>query len=334
METKYHINKKGQKAICGATQRKCRYSTHFMAEAPTRKQAIQQAEKKIQQDMDKLNPPAPIDLPSPVLKDPRWSSINYGEDYGQTTPHEWKDYRTGELRGDAVTYAYDSYETPEEYLDQEDGYGRNRRYENLRITNVNSRQVVADVFGCTRDDVPDSLLEDFEEQGFGNTDAFTIEGKMGYYGEEIYHKAPEGLQEWANNRYWSLPNAEDKDGVLRYLRGKGFDTTGKTPIEAVKAQLASENNGKVPTSVAKANKLELKDKSVNNIQKDQTKMSRADATPSTPTINDTKQIIGVITRDTKYSKLRLVDGHRRAKYHQDNARVRKIGTFLFLYEQK
>lgn len=45
------------------------------------------------------------------------------------------------------------------------------------------------------------------------------------------------LQTW----FWSQPNANDKQGILEYVRSKGTTTTNLTPLEAVQKQHIEEN---------------------------------------------------------------------------------------------
>jgi hypothetical protein len=45
------------------------------------------------------------------------------------------------------------------------------------------------------------------------------------------------VQEW----YWKQPNAVDSQGILEYVRSKGTETQGLTPLQAIKRQLDEEN---------------------------------------------------------------------------------------------
>lgn len=77
----------------------------------------------------------------------------------------------------------------------------------------------------------------------------------GYYGEELNSiTGPTELYDALNDYYYAQSDSAGPENILIYLRGKGYDTTGERPLEAIKGALQAENKGRIPAKVRNAKK--------------------------------------------------------------------------------
>jgi hypothetical protein len=104
--------------------------------------------------------------------------------------------------------------------------------------------------------LPDELKKDLTPfvTNFNSSD-YEAEISPGYYGEEFSGiKVPDELKEVLAKHYYAQPDAGGPENILTYLRGKGYETTGERPLEAIKGALQAENNGRLIAKVAKTRK--------------------------------------------------------------------------------
>jgi hypothetical protein len=55
--------------------------------------------------------------------------------------------------------------------------------------------------------------------------------------------APRELDEVIEKWHWNQEGAIDSEGILPYVRDRGVETKGMSPLKAIKEQLARENGG-------------------------------------------------------------------------------------------
>ena len=183
--------------------------------------------------------------------------------------------------------------------------------------------MLAHIFHVDEDNVPADLIEYATETlNMDKSDSYEISATSGYYGEEVHVRTSQlpALRKW----YWNRNNAWDTSGVLDYVRGKGLDTTGKTPVEAIKAQLAAENNGKMVAVLDESHSVFVRRLSPSEITLlDAERLQKTEPAPiqspiskhEDPTTHEEllvgKDIAGVVVqKDNKYF---LVDGYARHK---------------------
>jgi len=223
--------------------------------------------------------------------------------------------RNADLRY-VIDYEYDNYAEP---AGRESDYGRNRVYSGLRIETVPPvRTILASIFNAHESDIPDDLVDYATNVlEMDDEDAYEIGASGGYYGEEVYINSTQipALRAW----YYKADNANDANGVLEYVRSKGVDTSGKTPVEALKAQLALENKGKLPAAVANANSIEVKSLRASNIiipdkaKFDNTVASELPKASKSSNGSARDAVFTAVVAKDKNDKYVLVDGYSRVK---------------------
>ena len=214
------------------------------------------------------------------------------------------------------SYEYESYGPPNGQERAE--YNKNYVYGGLKLTEIPPvKQTLASIFSCEPNDIPDELEKYAVEQlEMNDFDSYEIYGRSGYYGEEIAisYSGAHSLRKW----YYGQENARDVDGVLDYVRSKGQKTGTKKPINAVKAQLASENGGKVPAAVSATNKVSIKKLSAKQIVvPDSDKLASSATAPIESKNGTARSFAGVVVKreDDTYV---LVDGYKRYKTMEAN----------------
>lgn len=157
----------------------------------------------------------------------------------------------------------------------------------------------------------------------------------GYYGEEFDGVTiPSELKKLLNDFYYAAPNAEGPHKILSYLRGKGYDTTGDRPLEAIKNALRAENKGKLSAKVAKARAWKVSSISLANISlpsPSQAKEGEDNPRPIEspyPKNSDQKTEIAGVVFETADKKYELVDGYHRIASLKKNGKRR--GTYIVL----
>jgi hypothetical protein len=180
--------------------------------------------------------------------------------------------------------------------------------------------------------LPNELHKLAKELKLYDPSAYKVCGVRGYYGDEaeIYFEdeVKAKLEEWA----YSNNNAEDWNNVLDYCHSKGLNTTGLTPIEAIKTQLKEEyKNFSLPYGIREAKYLIKTNIPVEEIQiTNKTKLDHSSPKPILSKTNR-KPIAGVLISNG-YKKYTLVDGYRRFKTLQQNNNSE--GSFIVLSRDK
>lgn len=242
-----------------------------------------------------------------------------------------------------VEYDYDGYHCSDPYeCSNGDDYCRDSVYEGLRITQwTPSEGLDAYVKGKLglqeRDPIPKKLKDKLKS--YYNiddiVDDFYIRGEPGYYGEEVEIDGPESLEREIKDYYYSLPNAIDPNGILPYLRGKGFDTTNKRPLQAIKESLRVENGGRISKRVESAKSFKTASIGVRNIirpSKSQSSHAKNNPRPLTPepATGNKDEIAGVVFK-RDHGKYELIDGyHRTATLDALNTTGKKRGKYIIL----
>jgi hypothetical protein len=222
-----------------------------------------------------------------------------------------------------IDYDYESYSCG----GCSDSVCRDSIYEGLRIESVNSHNVLSHMFNCQWQDLPEDLLALSDSLDMNNPDLYEISTSNGYYGQEfdIYldSEAAEALQSW----YYSKNNAKDVSGALEYCRSKGLDTTGLTPLSALKAQLFSEKK-RLSDAVSSATRLQhgrvqVKDLDVGSLSK----LAESQPRPSV-SFNHGTNFDGVALRGKRGEKDKLIDGFHRV--HNLIEKGKREGLFLII----
>lgn len=236
-----------------------------------------------------------------------------------------------------VEYDYDHYGCTGYTCGTEDGdgYCRDAEYENLRVQDgpVNTRAVLAQIFRCREDDVPDDLIHYAEDElSLNDRESYEVEGSRGYYGEEaettIVNEA--NVREKLTEYYRNRPDANDDAGILPYLRGKGLSTAGLTPVEAVKNHLRAENRGIIVNYVERTNHVSKSRLKLSSVKVPQQKHF-AQVEPRKPVApNGVEKVCGIVVK--KDNAFFLVDGYHRLK-HETSVEATH-GTFIVLSEEK
>lgn len=232
----------------------------------------------------------------------------------------------------SVNYDYDYSGCANDDCGEDGDMCRDTVYEGLTVENkpVDTRQVLAELYSTSPQNIPDELVAiGNDELNLDKPESYEAYAENGYYGEEpgVYLGHPETVQKRLMEYFHSLPDAKDDQGILPYVRGRGTDTTGLSPVEAVKKNLRDENNGKLVSYVEKTTKVSRGAVSLSKVIVPQKKHYETvlPKIPNSPVGADS--ITGVLV--SKGDSLVLVDGYHRFKHA--NITNKKMGTFLILY---
>lgn len=301
--TTYHINKAGKKAVCGATVRPCRYaSTPHTTDDNEVKDVTSLLNK-----MDSLGAgPKPLAfaveegvLPHPM--DGVQPPTKFLSSYSAALSFEFEDD--------------DPYYGPSDYSELSQD-----------VREVDLRGLLSSVHGNSY--IPDEYVAYAKENGWDNPDNFEVSRRWGYYEEiEVEIDLKPELFEKIQAHYYSSPVAEDPEGILVYARGKGLDTTGHSPVEALKALLKSENGGKDHPRVDAATAVRRQSIRLDDIRiPSQRHYDTVEPRKPEPADKRNGPIAGVVFEENgKYS---LVDGYHRTKWLRK--KLRKSATYLVL----
>lgn len=317
---KFHINNEGNPGVCRA-QNNCRFGDLESDHYSTREDAQQAYEEKLKT----LNTPKPI-AKSAKTKATRKPII--------LEPSELKNVRTPDAK-DYVEVEYDFYECTGTTCesDPSEGICRDAAYENIQITGFEDNgfhNYVKASLGLPYDkDLPEDFKEILEKYK-DPIDDFEIYTVGGYYGEE-YEVVPSArLQKDIKNYYYNRPNAVDMNKVLPYIRGKGTETTGLTPIEAIKKQL-KEENGRILKDAEEADAFKIEKIKTSKITRGSRKQTQlASDDPKEPKKIDgvdSLTVAGVVFQN-KAGEYRLVDGYHRTAYLDKHQR--QSGVYIIL----
>jgi hypothetical protein len=238
----------------------------------------------------------------------------------------------GDRNLSAVEYDYDYTHCSDSSCGEDGDMCRDTVYEGLTIENksVDTRAVLAEIYGTQPENISDDLVRiGNDELNLNDPGSYEAYAENGYYGEEpvVALAYPENVHNRLTEYFYSLPDAKDDKNILPYVRGKGVDTTGLAPIDAVKKSLRQENKGKLPAYVEKATKISRGAVTLSKIEVTQKKRYETvdPKVPNSPKGAD--KILGVVMK--RGDKFVLVDGYQRVKHA--NLSNSKSGTFLILY---
>lgn len=154
----------------------------------------------------------------------------------------------------------------------------------------------------------------------------------GYYGEELAGvEGADDVMKVLEDYYYSQPNAMGPHNILAFLRGKGYDTTGERPVEALKNFLRAENEDHVNLAVENADVFALRRvdfSTINARSKSRVKDAALDPRKPAPEKPSgfTHEISGIVVQD--HRGYTLVDGYRRRAFYSTTKR--KAGTYIVL----
>lgn len=288
----YHIKPDGTKAVCHAKKKTCRYAAVTAQSTPEGK--AEQAELEA------------------FIKE---SEVNYVQRIATTKLHPPLSEDVS-LPGSAFSFQEDYYFQPGDTLSTEVDY-------------VDMREVLANFHGVSAEDIPHHYFQHAVDEGWNKQENFIVERGWGYYSEiETYVAASPELVQKVNDYYVNMEDADDAAGVLQYCRDKGFSTAGKTPVEALKAQLKTENGGKSHRYVDRANTVDVAYVKLDRIKiAAQRHYESIEARDLKPVNRQHKEIAGVVYyRNNEYI---LVDGYHRTKFLNQSAR-HKNGRYFVL----
>jgi hypothetical protein len=233
-------------------------------------------------------------------------------------------------QGTSSNYYYDGSEEDDSPSYAED-MNRDSTIENLRVTEVDVKSALAHTFNCPESQIPQDLIDLAEKEGFANPDNWEIEVEGGYYGEELGNASvhPEILAK-LRGWYYDQADAHDAAGVLEYCRSKGSETTGLTPLEALKAQLTKENPGRTNNRVDTANVIRVAKLKFSKVRVPKTaaaRMQQIEARTAMPPAGvKAPKISGIVIQQG--NDYILVDGYHRLK--SETSVNKRIGAYIIL----
>lgn len=195
------------------------------------------------------------------------------------------------------------------------------------FTTVDPEKAVELVVGIPRADWPEGLARTVAAHRDEWADVANWDFELGFYeGDSPTLTPPRSLEAKLQEWYYSQPNAVDYQGVLEHVREKGFDTSGLTPVEAVKKMLREEN-GMVLKNVERATSVRRAPVDFHRISYAKTHYDRILEQEPQPVSPRSQPVLGVV----KYhpSHYRMLDGHHRFKWAR--TRNETSGDFLVLY---
>lgn len=310
MSTKYHFSTRTNKvAECGAKKRKCQFGEHFRTaeEAATR---IANSALNPSTIEGVTKPPIIVTKSSYSEPDPRaYLSYDYDYDYyGEA--HDY--YSIGiDYYSDDASPGYDSYSV----------------YENLHLTQVDVEQSIKNILHVpSTHELPEEILQLIKENEWDDKLNWEISAESDYYGETAVVKAPENMIPKLTEWYWTQDNATDAQGILHYVRSKGTETKGLSPLEAIKKQLSEESEGRPNRLVENAKNIKVGPLFINKLSVPHS--SRLNNVPprEAKDYENKEGIAGIVirTRDA----FRLVDGYHRLKNLKD--KNKRKGNYIIL----
>lgn len=229
-----------------------------------------------------------------------------------------------------VEYDYDYYGRSE-WSDPDDPYSV---YEGLHLKSVDAYSAVAGLIQC-QGELPDELQKMIEDNNWNDISEWDIEAENDYYGQSVLVVPPRGMEEKLTQWYWNLPNADDGAGVLRYVRAKGVDTSGLTPVEAIKKQLAAENNGIEHPLLEKVNNASVTSVRLRDVVIPNREWFDKVEPRSVKAGGDSYPVTGVVV--FVRNQYVLIDGYHRTKdvfKKSENSRVSPYCDYIILHEIK
>ena len=215
------------------------------------------------------------------------------------------------------TVDYDSYSCYGCYgCETGDDCCRGAEYENIRISEIDPYEVLDEIFGPNSVPSPEPLIEKFQ---LDDLETYVVVTTRGYYGDEYECYFANGSTLYDLTKEWyGWSNANDVDGVYKYLSSKGQRILGLSPLDNLKEALALENQKELP-SVKSATKLDVKRILLNKVNIPNMKHFEE----VEPLEYPRGGFAGVIAND------KLVDGYHRLKWLMEDPR-RKYAKFIIL----
>lgn len=237
-------------------------------------------------------------------------------------------FKYGEGGTEGVDYDYDDYRCADDNCSGY--YCHDKEYEGLRAAPIKSRAYLAANFGVDEDQVPDEWVSRMNALDLNSS--IRVEGERDYYGEQVAVYVDPEVQEELASMYYSLPNATDEDRGLNYAREEGVDTTGLTPVEAVKQSLPEmSHTASIKKQIDKSSKVSREAIRMEAVKFDQKALEASpsyDFSKSTAT-GHAAPSAGVLLPDPKDpARFTLVGGYERFKAAQ--AKGNKKWTFHVL----
>lgn len=224
-----------------------------------------------------------------------------------------------------------------DYGYREDYYSDLIDEDSIVINSINEEELTASIMDIDninsiseeeKKEIFDELRENLRVSG-----AFNPENYFGYThgydgNSKIYIKTKnDQLQKRIEQEYYKKPNAKDNKGILEYVRSKGQETAGLSPVEAIKEQLTNENNGRRSSLVDNATGVSTATLKIRDIQiKAKEHYENVEPLPMESN-NTADKIAGVVVRTgTTYH---LVDGYHRTKELINDKRI--LSKYIVLY---
>lgn len=305
--TKYHVSTKtGKVGICHAVKRPCQYGENYSTEKEANKAVNIAVREQSKYDLNKLEVKPPILVEDSPLSDPRFSYYSY----------------------DGVEVSHDSYHDEADYYEDDEERASSIVYSGLKIESVDLPRVLASAYQCKVSEVPSYLIEMGEERGWDDPDDYQVESSPDVHGEEILVSLPENMEDTLVEEYWKLPNAVDANGILKYVRGKGHDTTGQSPVEAIRNQLNSENAGKKSSKVDRATNVSVAHMKLNTVTIPATHhYEKISGRPLKAPAAGTETFAGVVVKEGR--RYFLMDGYHRTKFLKESTKETS-GLYIIL----
>ncbi len=230
-----------------------------------------------------------------------------------------------------ISYEYDYYEpSPNASVERDGENGAEYQYfTGLRVEKpVHGDEVLRNIFSLPYSKpIPNDIQELIETAKLNEVDTYEIKAFSSYYGEEARSSFNEETEKYLKEWYYNHNNATDSDGVLKYVRNRGTETTGLDPVEAIKKQVKETRGAQIAHTIKSAKYVTPKTIAISKIDIPPVTTLR-DGTPiRTGKGNNIKKYMGVLIKQgTRYE---LVDGFAQlAQPHYTSTRAH----FLILSE--
>lgn len=232
-----------------------------------------------------------------------------------------------------IDVEYDSYGCQDPAYCDPDDYCRDSVYEGLRIERVDAAEYVSDALGTTS--VPDEWISKIKASGA--LEEFKVKKEWGYYGETYTVLPSPRMQALLSEMFYAQPNALDRAGALAYARAAGIQTSGLTPVEAIKMTVFEGHQEEwVGPGIVAANAINVQVVPIKAISAPQEVLDAAGCySPEVSNlfkfdaIKGDSEISGVVL--AQHGHYVLVSG---AKRFNTVKQVSNTGKFLILYEDR
>jgi hypothetical protein len=246
-------------------------------------------------------------------------------------PVKWP--RQANLHYDGVEIDYDGYGCEGCYVcdgssEDADSYTScmNIQYYNLRMTSVNVNLVLRATYGFNSGfDVPEDLTKKALELNLDSLDSYDLEEVPDYYGPTAEVKMNSRIFKELQDSYYEQPNAVDLHNYLDYARRHGVDTTGKSPIEALKEQAKINSGIDLPEKAVEATQAKVKEIDFTKIKVDDNMKLRPGEGKHLASYEPAR-IAGIVYHQKNVGYV-LLSGNDVVK----NRKGPKKGTFIELY---